>query len=271
MEKQNDLKVIKLSDKNLMRILENCIQFGQPLLIEDIEEEIDPLLDPVLLKLVFKQVNFFAQKIWLKNSSYSTLRHFFSFKNSVDYIKLGDNTVEYSNSFKLYFTTRLKKPNYLPEVSVKVKLINFVITPMGLQDQLLGMVTRKEKPELEEIKNQLIIQSAYNKRQLKDIEDKILEVLSASQGDILEDETAIEILSSSKVLAHEIAVKQETANKTEQEIDKTRNFYKTVATHSSVIFFTISDLTNIDPMYQFSLNWMLNLFELVTKQLQAIY
>ena len=63
MEKQNDLKVIKLSDKNLMRILENCIQFGQPLLIEDIEEEIDPLLDPVLLKLVFKQVNFFAQKI----------------------------------------------------------------------------------------------------------------------------------------------------------------------------------------------------------------
>ena len=134
---------------------------------------------------------------------------------------------------------------------------------MGLQDQLLGMVTRKEKPELEEIKNQLIIQSAHNRRQLKDIEDKILEVLSASKGDILEDETAIEILSSSKVLAHEIAVKQETANKTEQEIDKTRNFYKTVASHSSVIFFTISDLTNIDPMYQFSLNWMLNLFELV--------
>ena len=87
--------------------------------------------------------------------------------------------------------------------------------------------------------------------------------MSASKGDILEDETAIEVLSSSKILAHDIAVKQETASKTEQEIDKTRNVYKIVAMHSSVIFFTISDLTNIDPMYQFSLNWMLNLFETV--------
>jgi len=191
------------------------------------------------------------------------LKAFYSFKNSVNYIKLGENTIEYCNGFQLYFTTRLKNPNYLPEISVKVKIINFVITPTGLQDQLLGIVTRKEKPELEDIKNQLIIQSAQNRRQLKDIEDKILEVLSASKGDILEDETAIEVLSSSKILAHDIAVKQETASKTEQEIDKTRNVYKIVAMHSSVIFFTISDLTNIDPMYQFSLNWMLNLFETV--------
>lgn len=45
-------------------------------------------------------------------------------------------------------------------------------------------------------------------RQLKEIEDKILEVLSASEGNILEDETAINVLSSSKVLANEISEKQ---------------------------------------------------------------
>jgi dynein heavy chain len=56
MEKENSLQVVKQGDNNIMRTLENCIQFGQPLLIEDIEEEIDPLLDPVLLKLIFKQV-----------------------------------------------------------------------------------------------------------------------------------------------------------------------------------------------------------------------
>ena len=42
----------------------------------------------------------------------------------------------------------------------------------------------------------------------KEIEDKILEVLSSSQGNILEDETAIKILSSSKVLSNEISEKQ---------------------------------------------------------------
>ena len=60
-----------------------------------------------------------------------------------------------------------------------------MITPMGLEDQLLGIVAAKEKPQLEEQKNQLILESARTRRQLKEIEDKILEVLSASQVLIL--------------------------------------------------------------------------------------
>ena len=83
-----------------------------------------------------------------------------------------------------------------------------MITPLGLQDQLLGIVAAKEKPELEEKKNQLILESAANKKQLKEIEDKILEVLSSSEGNILEDETAIKVLSSSKTLSEEISAKQ---------------------------------------------------------------
>jgi dynein heavy chain len=81
----------------------------------------------------------------------------------------------------------------------QVTLLNFMITTQGLQDQLLGILVAKERPDLEEKKNELVIESANNKRQLKEIEDKILEVLSASKGNILEDESAIQILSSSKV------------------------------------------------------------------------
>ena len=60
-------------------------------------------------------------------------------------------------------------------------LVNFMITPTGLEDQLLGIVAAKEKPELEEKKNTLILEGAANRRQLKEIEDKILEVLSSSE------------------------------------------------------------------------------------------
>ena len=81
----------------------------------------------------------------------------------------------------MYITTGLRNPHYLPEVSVKVCLLNFMITPQGLEDQLLGIVAAKEKPELEEKKNQLILEGAANKKQLKEIEDKILEVLSSSE------------------------------------------------------------------------------------------
>lgn len=97
-------------------------------------------------------------------------------------------------------------------------------------------------------------------RQLKEIEDKILEVLSASEGNILEDESAVQILSSSKVLANEISEKQAIAEVTEQKIDQTRLGYTPIAIHSAILFFSIADLANIEPMYQYSLTWFINLF-----------
>lgn len=54
-EKENQLSVIKLSDADYMRTLENCIQFGTPLLLENVGEELDPSLEPLLLRQTFKQ------------------------------------------------------------------------------------------------------------------------------------------------------------------------------------------------------------------------
>ncbi|KAG5443966.1 Dynein heavy chain 3, axonemal [Clonorchis sinensis] len=235
MEKSRELNVVKLSDANYLRALENAIQFGMPVLMENVGEQLDPVLEPILQRIVFKS-------------------------QGALYMRLGDNVIEYHPDFRFYITTRLRNPHYLPEVSVKVCLINFMITPLGLGDQLLGLVTAAEKPELEATKNELIVTSADNKRQLKELEDKILEVLSVSQGNILENETAINVLSSSKKLSEEITEKQAIAEATQLEIDAARNAYKPVAEHGSLLFFCISDLNNIDPMYQYSLTWFINLF-----------
>ena len=56
-----------------------------------------------------------------------------------------------------------------------------------------AIVVAKERPELEEERQALIIQTAQNRKQLKEIEDKILYTLSESEGNILEDETAIQV------------------------------------------------------------------------------
>ena len=45
-------------------------------------------------------------------------------------------------------------------------LVNFMITPTGLEDQLLGILAAKEKPKQEEMKNKLIVESAENKKQV---------------------------------------------------------------------------------------------------------
>ncbi|XP_075130611.1 dynein axonemal heavy chain 3-like [Leptodactylus fuscus] len=235
MEKINKIQICKATDVDYLRTVGNSIQFGTPVLIENITEELDPILEPVLLRQTFKQ-------------------------NGVEYIRLGESVIHYSRDFKLYMTTRLRNPHYLPEVSVKVTLINFMITPVGLEDQLLTILAAEEKTDLEERKNLLYREGAKTRKQLKEIEDQILEVLSLSEGNILEDERAIDILSSSKKLSQEIQEKQEITAKTEKQIDETRDGYRPVANHSSAIFFVISDLAYLNSMYQYSLAWFINLY-----------
>lgn len=77
---------------------------------------------------------------------------------------MGESTIEYSNLFQFYITTKLRNPHYLPEISTKVTLLNFMITYEGLSDQLLGILVKKERPDLEREKERLIMEGASNKK-----------------------------------------------------------------------------------------------------------
>jgi dynein heavy chain len=233
MEAPNKLNVLKMTGE-YMRNMESAIQFGFPVLLEDVGEVLDATLEPLLLKQIFKQ-------------------------GGVDCIRLGDATIEYSELFRFYICTKLRNPHYVPETSVKVTLLNFMITPQGLQDQLLGVVVARERADLEEKKNELVLEGAENKRKLKEIEDEILEILSG-EGNILENETAIVTLNQSKITSDDIKAKQAVAEKTEIEIDTVRKGYTSVAYSTQVLFFCISTLENIEPVYSYSLDWFINLF-----------
>lgn len=50
-------QVIKLTEKAFLRTLENGIRYGAPVLLENVKEELDPGLEPVLLKQVSPVLN----------------------------------------------------------------------------------------------------------------------------------------------------------------------------------------------------------------------
>lgn len=208
---------------------------GKPVLIENVLEELTPPLEPILMKTIYKMGPF-----W--------------------FITLGEKIIEYNLRFKLYITTKLRNPHYLPEIFNKVTVINFALTIGALEDQLLGIVVAKERPDLQEKREYLIVQSAANRQALQQVEDNILRTLSVAGARILEDEEAIEILDSSKILSIDILKKQAAAKKTEAQIEGFRQNYKPIAVHSSALYYTITDLPNIDPMYQYSLMWFINLY-----------
>ena len=75
-------------------------------------------------------------------------------------IKLGDSNIEYNDDFRMYMTTKIANPNYPPEVYGKTMIINFNVTLQGLRDQLLNEVVGFERPELEKLRKQLVIETS---------------------------------------------------------------------------------------------------------------
>lgn len=47
-------------------------------------------------------------------------------------MKIGDSEINYNKDFRLFITTKLDNPHYLPDLNIKVTLINFAITEVGL-------------------------------------------------------------------------------------------------------------------------------------------
>jgi dynein heavy chain len=79
-------------------------------------------------------------------------------------IRLGDQAIDYDDNFKFFMTTKMPNPHYIPEICIKVTLINFTVTFDGLRQQMLGDVVILEKPEVEEKKRQ---DCAYHGSRLK--------------------------------------------------------------------------------------------------------
>ncbi|OMJ81043.1 hypothetical protein SteCoe_18549 [Stentor coeruleus] len=231
------LKTIKLTDASFLKTLENGIRFGNPILLENVEEKLDPSIDPVLQKNMIK-------------------------KGGQIVLRLGDQDVPYSNDFRFYMTTKLSNPHYLPEICIKVTIINFTVTPQGLEDQLLVDVVKAEKPQLEELKNKLIVQISSDKDMLQELEDKILTMISKASGDILDDEILIETLGASKKTSEVIHVRMAEAEQTATNINAAREEYRIVAERGSILYFVIADMGLVDPMYQYSLDFFSKLFNL---------
>ena len=99
---------------------------------------------------------------------------FFSVSGNRLMIRLGDKEVEFNPDFKFYITTKLSNPHYTPEISTKTAIVNFAVKEQGLEAQLLGIVVRKERPDLEESKDKLVFNIAQSKQKLIDLEDEIL-------------------------------------------------------------------------------------------------
>jgi dynein heavy chain len=117
----------------------------------------------------------------------------------------------------------LINPHYKPETAAQCTIINFIVTESGLEDQLLAMVVRVEKPDLEQTKEELVNKQNEFKITLAQLEENLLQQLSeADPATILQNTELINSLEETKKTSTEIKEQQELAKVTEVNINTLR-------------------------------------------------
>ena len=236
-EEENGLEVFQLNQKNWIRKVEAAMTNGNCIIVENLGQDIDATLDPVLSRAIYK-------------------------RGRSLYIKFGGEEVEYDPKFQLYLQTKLSNPHYKPEIAAQCTLINFIATERGLEDQLLAKVVGKERPELEATSQELTAAFQRYKIELVQLEDDLLERLANAPEDILSDVPLIEGLEATKKAALEIKAAIEEGKKTEVNISVAREIYRPVASEGAMLYFLLTKLCSIEHMYQFSLDSFVTYFYL---------
>jgi dynein heavy chain, axonemal len=234
------LEVVKASDPNFLAVIIGAIRATRWVLLENVGTNLDPSLEPVLNQQTTE-------------------------RGGMVEIKIGETTIPWSDKFKLFLSTTIPNPHYSPETFVKVTIINFGITPEGLEEQMMTLLINNEMPELEQRKNAILMENFTSMAERQKTEDRILFDLSKSEGgnieEFLKSDELINSLKEAKTKSEEISQKIEEGKITSEQIKLKRENYRPAAFRSSLLFFATIDLSSIDPMYQFSLQWFAKLYE----------
>ncbi|CAM9612971.1 unnamed protein product, partial [Ectocarpus sp. 12 AP-2014] len=227
--------VAALNDPKLRDKLEFTMGDGKALIILGVEQDIDPMLDPVMEKQ-------------------------FVVKGKKMSVNVSDKAMDFDPRFMMYFITRLPNPSFSPELQAKVTLVDFTVTQKGLEEQLLGRVIGKEQKALEEQLSDVLEEVNSNTKALLALDASLLERLTSNTGNLLEDEELIGVLANTKAKAADVNQKLVAADETKKSINEKREQFRPVATRGSVLYFSVVELSLVNVMYQTSLDQFLEIF-----------
>ena len=232
------LNLTSFTDNNFLKTLESALRFGYPLLVQDVEK-IDPIMNSLLNKEIHRQ-------------------------GGRNLIRIGDQEIDFSLTFNMFMVTRDPTCQFTPDLCSRVTFLNFTITPSSLQNQILSLIMKSERPDIDKRKEDLIKAQRDFKVQLRELEDSLLQALN-SEGSILENDKVMsrleEIKNKSILINNEVSKTEEIM----RELELVTNEYLPISNMASRIFFTLDSLNLIHYLYQFSLGFFMTILNYVIK------
>merc|ERR1719193_2940621 len=239
MNEYKDKKITKTSflDDAFRKNLESALRFGNPLLVQDVESY-DAILNPVLNKE-------------LRRTGGRIL------------ITLGDQDIDLSPSFTIFLSTRDPSVEFAPDLCSRVTFVNFTVTKSSLQSQCLNEVLKAEQPDVDQKRSDLLKLQGEFKLRLRQLEKSLLQALNDVKGRILDDDSIIATLETLKKEATEISQKVEETDAVIAEIEAVSQQYMPLSNACSSIYFTIESTHQVHFLYQYSLQFFLDIFHSV--------
>ena len=154
-------------------------------------------------------------------------------------ILIGDQEIDFSKNFNLFMITRDSNCRFPPNVCSRVTFINFTVTYSSLQNQCLNIYLKSERPDIQEKRTkQLKIQGDFAVK-LRFLEDNLLEQLSNSTGNILENEKLLNTLENIKKESKEVLEAMGESEQVMSLIKTVTNEYVDIAEKSSKLYFAM--------------------------------
>ncbi|XP_013402014.1 cytoplasmic dynein 1 heavy chain 1-like isoform X1 [Lingula anatina] len=239
MNEYKEKKITKTSflDDAFRKNLESALRFGNPLLVQDVENY-DPILNPVLNRE-------------LRRTGGRIL------------ITLGDQDIDLSPSFTIFLSTRDPTVEFPPDICSRVTFVNFTVTRSSLQSQCLNQVLKAERPDIDAKRSDLLKLQGEFALRLRHLEKSLLQALNDVKGRILDDDSIISHLETLKNEAAEVQKKAEETDVVMAEVETVSQQYVPLAQSCSSIYFTLESLNQVHYLYQFSLHFFLDIFSAV--------
>ena len=238
--KDRRITVTSFLDESFLKNLESALRFGNPLLIQDVEN-----LDPILNSVLNRELRRTGGRVL---------------------IRIGNQDIDFSPSFTMFLSTRDPSVEFSPDICSRVTFVNFTMTRSSLQTQALDKVLKFERPEIDRKRMDLMKLQGEFRLRLRHLERSLLQALNESSGSILDDDKVIETLEVLKKEAAEVTRKVEDTDVVMKEVEAVTAEYLPLAQACSGIYFTLEQLATINHFYQFSLAYFLDIFDYVLLQ-----
>ena len=232
--------ILSFLEPEFVKRLENAMKFGSIVLIQDGE-----FYDPILNHLVFKEYRRVGGR---------------------EQVKIGENYIDVSPEFKLFIHTKdahVVIPNY---VRCHVNVVNFSTTKESIELQAIRVALTKERPDSQEKRDQFMRLNGEYKIRLRSLEEKLLQELNNSEGNILENDALIQTLEELKEEASVIESKIKETEDFMEQADLLTKEYSLLGQHCVKLYAVVESLGDRHWFFKISVNQFMRCFELAISE-----